>query len=258
MKTARVLSLAGSRNLRDLGGYPTRDGRATRYGMLLRSGALHELDDEGVTHLRDLGVRTICDLRAPDERNEQPTPPLGGDVLTLAWDDAQEGMHRGLADGNWDTHEDGRQAMFTVYERLPGLHADKFRIMFQRIADGGVPMVLHCAAGKDRTGIAAALILSALGVEREVILEDYALSERTIDYLTVFRADAELNPESMTARYLSRPEPFVAAVVRSDPEYLEHALASIERKHGSIDGFLEEVLGVDGTRRTRMQNLLLQ
>ncbi|MGE4431557.1 MAG: tyrosine-protein phosphatase [Sphingobium sp.] len=256
--SASLLPLKGARNLRDMGGLRAADGRRLRHGLLFRSGSLHELEPDSVQALSALGLKTICDFRAPDERQEQPTPPIGDLVDILEWDDMQELSHRGLADGDTITREDGRKAIMLVYEQLPLLHRDKYRAMFERLTAGHVPLLFHCAAGKDRTGIAAALILTAIGIPREDIVADYAASERLVQYLELFRKDADRNPQSVIARYLRRPEPFVTAVLSSDPDYLVHGLTAIAGKWGSVDAYLETEMALDADSRKRLCDILLE
>ncbi|MEJ2411119.1 MAG: tyrosine-protein phosphatase [Novosphingobium sp.] len=255
---ASLLPLKGGRNLRDMGGLTARDGRRLRHGHLFRSGSLHELDPASIAALKEMGLRTICDFRAPDERAEQPTPSLGDQTEILEWEDAQELTHRGLAEGETSTRDDGRRAILRVYEQLPVLHIAKYRTMFARLMDGYVPLLFHCAAGKDRTGVAAALILIALDIPRDAILEDYAASERLVEYLDLYRGDAARNPESVTARYLQKPEPFVSAVLASHPDYLAHSLDLIAGRWGSVDDYLEQEMGVNAAGRQRLCDLLLE
>ncbi|SCW78054.1 protein-tyrosine phosphatase [Sphingobium faniae] len=255
---ASLLPIKGARNLRDMGGLRSLDGRVLRHGMLFRSGSLHEIEAESADALAALGLQTICDFRAPDERLDQPTPLVGDLVEIVSWDDAQDLTHRGLAEGEMRTREDGRRAVMKIYEQLPVLHLEKYRVMFERLVAGKVPMLFHCAAGKDRTGIAAALILEAIGVSRSDILEDYAASEKLVHYLSLFRKDAQRNPRSVVARYLQKPESFVSAVLSSDPAYLDHGLASIADRWGSTEAYLEREMRLDAERKERLRDILLE
>jgi protein-tyrosine phosphatase len=256
--SASLLPLKGGRNLRDMGGLCAADGRRLRHGLLFRSGSLHELEPDSVEALSALGLKTICDFRAPDERIDQPTPLVGDLVDILEWDDMQNLTHRGLADSETTTREDGRKAIMMVYAELPMLHRDKYRAMFERLVAGRVPLLFHCAAGKDRTGIAAALILTAIGVSHDDILADYTASERLVRYLDMFRKDADRNPHSVIARYLQRPEPFVSAVLASDPDYLSHGLNTIAEKWGSVDAYLETEMALGTASRQRLCDILLE
>ncbi len=160
----RVLPLAGARNLRDLGGYPTVDGRRTRWRILFRADGLHRLEPEGRTALLAAGVRTVVDLRRDDESREHPNPFAGVPEVRYARISLQDVPLEQLAE--LSSLEDVYRS---ILENGRAQVADVFRALF---APGALPGVFHCTAGKDRTGIIAALVLSAAGVPEEVVVED--------------------------------------------------------------------------------------
>jgi protein-tyrosine phosphatase len=169
----RILPLEGASNFRDLGGYPTTSGGSVRWGRLFRSDALHELTEADVRALGDLGLKTVIDLRMAAEVERTGRGALGGEAATyhhLSVIDADGGESRGIpapVDEDLSLRylwylEIGRQAL-----------VDALKV----IGDGANhPLVFHCAAGKDRTGVLAALVLDLVGVERDVIVEDYVLT----------------------------------------------------------------------------------
>jgi len=167
---ARLLPLVGAFNFRDLGGYPTVDGRRTRWGRLFRSDTLGELTEDDLRVLRDLGLATVLDLRSPSEAERDGRGLLATvPVRYLNLPVIPEGATNNPAvpepiDGDMGARylwylEAGRDS---VVQAL-GMIAD----------EANLPLVFHCTAGKDRTGVLAALVLSLLGVEREVIVADY-------------------------------------------------------------------------------------
>ena len=163
-------------NFRDLGGYPTRDGRTTKWQTLFRADGIHRLSEADVDTLRPLGLRTIIDLRTPDEIEEHGRFPLDAYAASASY------HHQPVLDVIWTPEQIER------FGESPTFLVDRYREMLV-IGDRALgeslrlfgaaetyPAVFHCAAGKDRTGILAALVLGLLGVPDEVIAEDYALS----------------------------------------------------------------------------------
>ncbi|MEM9404116.1 MAG: tyrosine-protein phosphatase, partial [Pseudomonadota bacterium] len=136
-------------------------------------------------------------------------------------------------------------------------HAERFAVMFDQIIKGNVPLTFNCSAGKDRTGIAAALLLTALDVPRETILADYAMSEKVVDYMAEFTSTDI--PADHPYYFLTQlPKAMVAPLMRSDPRYLQSAFASIEAKHGSVMAFIQTELGVDDGELAALRASLLK
>jgi protein-tyrosine phosphatase len=259
MTAERTLPLEGGRNFRDLGGYPTEDGRTVRWGQLYRSGALSELTPADYRHLAGLGIATICDFRANGERTSEPTLWPGANAPVIHARDYEMGTpHVRAALKNPDrTVELMKAAMMSFYADLPYDHMESYRRMFGELVAGRVPLVFNCSAGKDRTGVAAALILSVLGVARETILADYSLSEQLVDYDGLAtRTDTGGTSTGFSA--LSRfPQDIRAPLLRSDPAYLSFALEEIERRDGSVADYLRSQLGVGPQEVTALRDLLL-
>lgn len=246
----RVLPLEGGRNFRDLGGYATEDGRRVRWGRLYRSGTMAGLTEADYAWLDGLDVEVLLDLRSNEERIEEPTAWAVDQPLYLArsYSGANDSsaLREVFASGNV-TPETMRDAMAGFYRDLPRAHAPAYRELFDRLAEGETPLVFNCSAGKDRTGVAAALVLSALGVPRETILADYALSDDLVDYAAAFTPeDGQAPAEDSPWAFLRRlPPATVAPLLESDPAYLASALEAIEEEHGSVDAYLRDVLAVD-------------
>lgn len=257
----RLLPLEGGHNFRDLGGYRTEDGRTVRWDRLFRSGVMSHLTDEDYDFLRTKGIRTICDFRSNGEREREPTVWRASDEVTYRTWDYQNAVGD-LAEvvRNDMTAARMRQVMVKLYEALAYQHAEKFRALFDHLAEGAVPLVFNCSAGKDRTGVAAALVLTALGVPREAVIEDYALTERVVDYdkyqERTRKASRDGKPQwSFLSRY---PAEVLEPMLRSDPDYLQVFFTTVESRHGSVLGFIEAELGVDDTRIARMRDHLLE
>jgi protein-tyrosine phosphatase len=172
-KNARILPMTGASNFRDLGGFLTIDGGSTRWGRLFRSDTLHELTPSDISELRNMGLRTIIDLRTRTEVELTGRGLLGAEPAAyfhLSVIDEDGGESRGIpapSDGDISNRylwylEIGRDAL------------TKALMLIADVAN--YPMVFHCAAGKDRTGVLAALVLEIVGVERASIVEDYVLT----------------------------------------------------------------------------------
>ena len=185
---ARLVALEGSFNFRDLGGYGAADGRTVRWGRLYRSDALHELTPGDVAHLRALGLRTVVDLRTERELDRSGRGPLGsGDVAFHHLAVVKEGVR---GDGTPDGAADGEAVGAPVpggddlaerylwYLDVGGDAIARALTLFG--ADEHYPLVFHCAAGKDRTGVLAALVLELLGVDRDTIVADYVITAERI------------------------------------------------------------------------------
>jgi len=203
----RHIRLAGTRNLRDVGGYPAGDGTRTRWRTLLRTDALDRLPAASQAELVGLGLRQVIDLRWPSELDEAPSVFRASDAvrynsIPLLEDDPGPGNT--LAD---------------IYRLMLDTRATQLvEIVRSLIAPGGLPAVVGCAAGKDRTGVTIALVLAAVGVPTDVVVADYMLS-------------AELFAAEVADEHLTDWRG-AAVVVDCAPETMREALDHLERRHG--------------------------
>jgi len=245
--TARVLPLAGGCNFRDLGGYRTADGRTVRLGRLFRSGVLSYLTEEDAASLERLGVRVICDLRRPDERLREPTA-WPHPVEILDWQDGPDVERAGGLDLEGIVSADDAQARIVdLYRAMPGWLSGRVAALLRRVASGDLPLVFHCAAGKDRTGFCAAIVLHCLGVPRETILADYDLTNSAVDLMAFVRrryqATMGLTDSAHPLRSLNAD--VLRALLLADGAYLAAAFGRIETDHGSIDRYVRDAVGLD-------------
>ena len=249
MSWPRVLPLAGACNLRDFGGYATSDGRFVRARRLFRSGILSRLGPAAVDELRGLGIRTVCDLRRTSERVRQPNPAFGEDVRCVAWDTSHETSP--IRDPQFAvsaTIEAARAAMIEMYRKMPfrmrGRLAGAFGALSQS-GDGG--FLVHCAAGKDRTGVAVALILSALGVPRETIVADYVLTNTAVDLRErlVGSQRSGLGLAESAEPIFALAETARTAVLDAHPGYIAATFDEIDQRCGSVERYLRTELDID-------------
>lgn len=249
----RLLPLEGGRNFRDLGGYETVDGRRVRWSVLFRSGSMVDLTDRDYEYLGKLGIRVVCDLRATDERQREPTRWRGASLpRRFERDYALDlGDFGALLASARPSAEDARRLFASFYERLPFDFASQYADMFAELVRGDAPLAFNCSAGKDRTGVAAALVLTALGVPRETVIGDYLLSNRY--YVAQPATGAADDPQMRMLAAL--PAEVVRVLMGVERSFIEAAFAAIEREHGTVERYLEERLGVGARERTRLRRL---
>jgi protein-tyrosine phosphatase len=231
----RRIELEGCHNFRDLGGYPTADGRRVRWRSLFRSDDLTRLTSEGVRALRDeLRVAVVVDLRSENELASDAREALGSTEICFhhvpLFTGVLSGSARGvaLADLYFDLLQRARESMARIIETL---------------AEAEAPAAFHCAAGKDRTGIVSALILGLLGVPDEQIVEDYAASQEALGPLVErLLADegyrqmlATLPPETLHAR----PETMASFLTRVTAEF--GSMRDYTREIGVSDALVERL-----------------
>lgn len=254
---SRIHPFEAVENFRDYGDYATTAGRRLRPGRLLRSGHHARASDEDLRRLADLAPAVVVDLRRKVERDAQPSRrPAGfsGRVIETpgAEDDLSEAPHIQFLKTNDLTETSGRAFMREAYRRLPfeAAHVDLFSRYFQALAEADGPVLIHCAAGKDRTGVLAALTHHLAGVGEDAMLEDYLLTNTAVR-LEARAPHVARQLEQMTGRKASHAA--VVAFLGVEADYLRAAFAEIEARHGTLDAYLARVLGVDRAMRGRIE-----
>lgn len=258
----RLLPLEGGRNFRDLGGYETADGRSVKWGTLFRSGVMNGLTASDYEYLSDLGINVVCDLRTAQERAAEPTEWKAGEIQYLTFADPQEDRDANpLVQVFQDpeaTPEKVAAMMTELYSGILEQQAPAYRVMFDELANGALPLAFNCSAGKDRTGVGAALILSTLGVPRETVVADYALSEVYVDYAKAFEVGEDgLDEDSPYAFLRQLPPEMVAPLLRSDPAYITAVLDEIDAEYGDVTAYVQTELGVDDAELESIRDRLL-
>jgi protein-tyrosine phosphatase len=245
----RRLDFEGATNFRDLGGYPAAAGRHTRWRRLFRADSLADLTARDLERLEDLGLRGLIDFRTESERRRKPDRlPAGAPIRMLQIGFLPEGVEEMLAlarDGAISTAELER-LVASQYRMFAVDHVEEYRTALDFACDGeNYPLLIHCASGKDRTGFAAALLLLAVGVPREIVMRDYDLTNQ-------YRRDVShlWGPKT--------PPDVIALLLSAQAHYLEGALDEIERAHGSFEAFLAGPLGVGPEKRARLVELLTE
>jgi protein-tyrosine phosphatase len=238
----RHLRLDGTYNVRDIGGYRTRDGRLTRWHTLFRADSLHRLAPAAQAILLNYGVRLVVDLRRSDELQAAPN------VFTTS-----TGVHYHhlslLADAPPVVNGDPQALVETYRHILDKRQALVYQILAALATPGNLPAVVHCTAGKDRTGIIIALALGLAGVPTETIVEDYALTATCLD---------EAFMEETRQRALKRGYTWeqYKPLVGCPPEYMATTLQHLEAEYGGIEAYVRTI-GLSEAQIERLHTALV-
>lgn len=242
LATERRLGMQGTPNFRDFGGYATTDGRRVKWGYLYRSGQLSSLSDQDVSLLASLEVDLVCDFRRLEEQQGDPSrlppdkPPRIASLPIIPGSNSrffeepgqQLGGPQAMYDFMLEINRDFAESQTATYAR-----------MFREILEvEDARLLVHCAAGKDRTGFAAAIILLALGVSREQVMHDYMLTRR------FFHPDREVDRLKQKYQMHQMDAASILPMLEVHEEYLARALLVIDRDYPSVDEYLADALGV--------------
>jgi protein-tyrosine phosphatase len=246
----RRVDLRGPVNFRDLGGYRTATGARVRWGRVFRSDAIL-LSDDDLARFSDLGIRTVYDLRSEVERSVHPNRFPDGqaprvELLPLVSEDPALNPMEGI------DPSDGERFLEQLYLHILERSAPNFGRVLSGLAEElDLPAVFHCAAGKDRTGMVAAVLLCVLGVPLVDVLDDYELTAR---YRTTEHVNANMN---RLGRDQSLAPEVVAGMLRSPRWAMESALATIAGRYGGFDEYLSGPAGASPTVGEQLRRVLL-
>ncbi|MDR3520268.1 MAG: tyrosine-protein phosphatase [Acidocella sp.] len=251
--------LSGAHNFRAVRPYKTADGRMLRANNIYRSGELSRLSDTDLGIIAGLNIHLVCDLRTGREQSEfvsrWPEAPAHVKLDLPDRHESDSGPHKIFElIASHQGEAGGVLAMDMLYRRKPKAFARSLQILFQTILGGnGLPLLVHCHAGKDRTGFVVAMLLAAAGVNREDIIEDYIISSH------YFLAEKEVLALATWAKRSFGQEIHPASarpMVDTRLDYIEAALQEIDAGWGSVDGYLRDAVGLTGLDREAVQNLL--
>ena len=259
--SVRRLPLEGANNFRDLGGYRTADGHYVRWGLVYRSGYLVNLTPKDSAYLNTLGIRLVCDVRADGERLRAPDPdqwagnapellpvPIGPNRDgTLSAED----LKKRVAKINAESKDSVRGYDYAITD------AAQYGKILHRIAAGDLPAVEHCTSGKDRTGVFSAILLTALGVPRETVIQDYLL---TTQYMLAPDSIERTTADLQKIFGLSEPpdSATVKTIMTTRPETLQATFDSINKTYGSFDNYLRDGLKITDSDLARLRDELLE
>ncbi|MDQ3385652.1 MAG: tyrosine-protein phosphatase [Actinomycetota bacterium] len=244
LSRTRHVACDGAFNLRDLGGYPTADGRSVRWQVLYRADGLHRIPASTTSSLEHLGWRTVLDLRTSGEVDAGAFRAAGIEVI-----------HLPVLRATWGVPEvtDVEPVAFlsTHYLRMLDEGAGAIAAAFEILASPArLPAVFHCSAGKDRTGVVAALVLAVLGVPDDVIAADYHLSATAVEQLVAWLVATQPDRREEMAR---QPKAFLSC----PPEAMLTFLDELRLRHGSVEAYLTAI-GVAPASLDRLRDSLLE
>jgi protein-tyrosine phosphatase len=237
---ARHLNLAGASNFRDLGGYPARDGRTIRWRKIFRSNHLGHLTDADIAVVRGLGLKSAFDFRGTQERATALCGMAEISVHSLPIEPTVVAALRArLAAGVPLTSTEALDVMRQSYRGYVRHNTPNFRTLFAHLLEDRAPLVIHCTAGKDRTGFACALILHALGVPGELVVEDYLLTNR------FYRRDPAASADL--------PDEVRQSLASVDASFLHAAFEAVDAEYGDIENYLRVGLGLGPHERAGLE-----
>lgn len=241
---ARHLNLEGASNFRDLGGYPTSDGGQLRWRQIFRSNHLGHLTEADVGIVRGLGVKSAFDFRGVDERKVAACVMEDVTVHSLPIEPTVVAALRARLQARALSSADALEIMRDSYRGYVRTNTHSFRELFTHLLEKREPVVIHCTAGKDRTGFAVALILHALGVPKHVISEDYLLTNR------YYRRDPNSAPDL--------PIDVRQAIGSVEASFLAAGFDTVTAQYGDLESYFRDGLGLGAPERTELKRRYLQ
>jgi protein-tyrosine phosphatase len=241
----RHFNLAGASNFRDLGGYPGTDGRIVRWRQIFRSNHLGHLTEADINALRPLGLKSAFDFRGTEERVAATCGLAEIAVHSLPIEPTVVAALRArLAEGLALSSTDALDVMRDSYRNYVRYNTPSFRAFFAHLLEDRAPLVIHCTAGKDRTGFACALILHALGVAEEVIAEDYLLTNR------FYRRDPGTSSDL--------PDDVKQVLGSVEGSFLAAAFEAISADYGDLESYFSDGLGLGARERAALEARYLE
>jgi protein-tyrosine phosphatase len=239
--------LEGAPNFRDLGGYPSHEGKKTVWGKIFRTQALDQLTDNDIKKMKEIGVKTVIDFRDDEEVKRAPSRLLEGvNVIRLP---IGVGSHISKSMQKQFLSMDSLQCI-RFMEGVNRQFAMKFTKSFKAFFDvllqeENYPVVFHCTAGKDRTGFAAAMLLCALDVDWNTVMEDYLLSNTYLEPQSFLPPSEQISPA-------------LRMIWSVQPSYLNNAKNEIIQRYGSIDNNLQKEFQIGQIEKEKLKNYLLE
>ena len=257
--TLRKLPFEQAHNFRDLGGYENRDGQQLKWGMIYRTDKLSSLSEEDQRYLQRLDVRRIVDFRSDEERLSAPHTLANAnqvrvDAMPITVDAAQVELVTARLQQDNVSAADMGAFLIDANREMVSRYTPVYRQWMQSLLNGDhYPQLFHCTAGKDRTGLAAALLLHALDVPEDTIMEDYLAT----NHYTAARIDQVIE-QIAQLDMLRADEAVIRTLFNVQPQFINAAFETIDEHYGSLNGYFEQGLGIDAKQRQQLRDLLLE
>jgi protein-tyrosine phosphatase len=259
----RTIPLSGVKNFRDMGGYVSADGRTMRWGHIFRSGHLSDMTEDCGVEMLARDIETVIDFRSDAEKVRHPVHwpegwipdyhpiPIGGNAA--AW---VKELYEKLATTDFPAQE-LRDQFIQAFKTIPMANKEGLKLFFETLITQhkGNAMLFHCTAGKDRTGIAGALLMKALDVSEEQIMEDFLRTNDAVDLEETSSTIAEWL--STKSGQTIKPGD-VLPLVGVEADFLQASYQVLREKYGSVEGYLESALGLSPTKIEKLKDLFLK
>ncbi|MFK7933459.1 MAG: tyrosine-protein phosphatase [Saprospiraceae bacterium] len=250
----RLIPLKGTLNFRDIGGIPTQDGRVVKWGTIYRSGKLADLTKRDLRYFENLGIKTILDFRNDIEIEKDPDRyPTSYDILYKQYpiggkSGATYVAYEAKVRSGEVTGSQSKDLFIELMRQFADSVAQDFKPVLDHIQNGNTtPLLYHCTSGKDRTGFATAMILSALNVDREIIVNDYMMSN--------FYRFKKIKGNLFKAKLVRMDAEMLSYVMQVNEDYINAVFTVIDEEHGGIDNYLTEQFGLtEAVREQLIQN----
>jgi len=249
--STREVKLEGAVNFRDMGGYHTKEGKTVKWNKLFRSAALNQLTASDLNKLNQLSLETVIDFRGPYEVKIAPDRiPANAKRVSLPAGSEKIGDSNYLKQMMLSMKNDS--GLIRFYTDLTPFH-DRYKPMFDELLllNKDSALLFHCSAGKDRTGIAAALILYALGADEKVIVADYLATN-------YYRRNENEKAIRGMVKFYGLDEATATNMMAAKESYIEATFTSIRKQYGTVDHFLEQVLGLTDKKIAMLKNKFLE
>ena len=256
-RSDRFIEVEGAINLRDFGGYMTADGRSVNRGMLFRCGLMTDIPVSAYEDFAALNLGVICDLRSQQEVDESPTPdaePFHCRVHIPIWPGSSTQFHE-TARETRPTPGEFVDFMAQVTREIARDHVEAYKQLASELLNTERGFLLHCSAGKDRTGFGAAIILSMLGVDEETVMQDYLISNQASELAVRMKARM-LEQMTMNGQPIPVNDEVVAIMSGVQQHYLQGAFAELEEHYGGVRGYLEAI-GISAAEESELKKRLL-